>query len=102
MPRRAVLGEHNHGLLWRCSRPGCWQIDPRAEGVALPTWVLNSPQSKVGFAYHHSCYLYFLLGRAVWLEGSIFFFLRGENCGKYFVFPGSQAMYLLQVLLNEL
>lgn len=30
------------------------------------------------------------------------FFLREENCGKYFVFPGSQAMYLLQVLLNEL
>lgn len=28
--------------------------------------------------------------------------LRGENCGKYFVFPESQAMYLLQVLLNEL
>lgn len=31
-----------------------------------------------------------------------FFFLREENCGKCFVFPGSQAMYLLQVLLNEL
>lgn len=30
------------------------------------------------------------------------FFLREENYGKYFVFPGSQAMYLLQVLLNEL
>lgn len=30
------------------------------------------------------------------------FFLREENCGKYFVFPGSQAIYLLQVLLNEL
>lgn len=33
---------------------------------------------------------------------SFLFFLREENCGKYFVFPGSQAMYLLQLLLNEL
>lgn len=55
--------------------------------MALPTWVLNSPESKVGFAYHHSCYLYFLLGRAVWLEGSFFFFLKRRELWEIFCFP---------------
>ena len=69
---------------------------------------IKYPTIQNGFSLHHSCYLYFLFDRAVWLDGPLFFVLffffplRGENCGKYFVFPGSQAMYLLQVLLNEL
>ena len=108
MPGRVVLGEESHGLLRRCSRPGCRWIYPRAEGVALPMWALNTLQSKMGFPHTtaaiHTVYSIEPSGSTVlcFFLFFVFFLLRGENCGKYFVFPGSQAMYLLQVLLNEL
>ena len=70
--------------------------------MALPMWVLNTLQSKMGFAYTTAAIYTFYLIEPSGSMVLFFFFLRGENCGKYFVFPGSQAMYLLQVLLNEL
>lgn len=60
----------------------------RAEAVAPPMWVINTPQCQVGFAYHGSCYLYFILDRAVWLNGPFFFFFfKTRGLWEIFCFP---------------
>ena len=52
---------------------------------------IKYPTIQNGFSSHHSCYSYFLLDRAVWLDGPLFFvflfFLKRRELWEIFCFP---------------